>query len=245
MKTISEIQKELKEILTRLNDDFDVSLPDYYLENNEKVDGGEKKQAQFWDVVKRLQGQRHPYYFLADAFGRYIQSYQDFKQSKKDTLEKTLFLIEQIEFYIHLIKKEGNGKVSKEITPDEKPLPANQELPMFDIKPIAKQAEELMKKETYDIPKQYQEEVEALSDGDEEQDDDVVDHVPGGTSRLYWLRQGHTPLEVVEWVHGVITASLDGQRGNEANPGDPDAPLDPVELAASGRLVVDGRAEFL
>ena len=79
----------------------------------------------------------------------------------------------------------------------------------------------------------------------EEQDDDVVDHVPGGTSRLDWLRQGHAPFEVVEWINGVIAAGSYGQDGHEANPGDPDAPLDPVELAASGQLVVDGRAELL
>lgn len=122
MKTLKEIGKEIKELQNRMATEIEVVLPDYHLEGREKIVGGEVPEDRFWDVVKELQRERHPSVQLADAFGRYIQAHQDDKIKKKDTIEKMMFLIEQLEFFA----KEGNGKKIKQ--EDEK---EEEELPEF------------------------------------------------------------------------------------------------------------------
>ncbi len=64
---------------------------------------------------------------------------------------------------------------------------------------------------------------------------DSVDHVPE------WLRECRTALQVKEWVHRMVTTGLYGKEDDGADPGDPDAPFDPVKLATARWSLVDGR----
>ena len=76
----------------------------------------------------------------------------------------------------------------------------------------------------------------------------AVDVSPDGERLAFAVqRQGHRHpgLELIQGVHGMIAAGANGQGGDEADPREPDGPLDPVQSTPAGRLVVDGLAELL
>jgi hypothetical protein len=55
--------------------------------------------------------------------------------------------------------------------------------------------------------------------------DDIVDEKPGRASIAQRQGHGHTGLQLVQGVHGMVATRANGQRGDQTDPRDPDNPL--------------------
>ncbi len=74
---------------------------------------------------------------------------------------------------------------------------------------------------------------------DEQGDDEIVNNVSKQDRAFGRPGERDTALGVEEQVYGPVAAGAHSQQNDECDPGNPDQPLDPVDLAPIDRAVID------